>query len=558
MEWLNIRDTLREFIETNHVFIKFHEEDIIAGYNSINREPNNLDIPKYQKYLKDNVDTKKHNTPNIPPKRTNCQKLLSSVMDEAERYYADEYAEFLLLRSDMADSSFFRNLISRKELSNSIEYANHRDHAAHTVYNYLLGWYFYVNCEAIQELLNIQIDHLQNKLQVNKIKNEEFFGNAWINASLMHDIGYVFDGSIPSLSNNSSNEHIKEAAATVQNFFNHRFWYESRLDTLSIKEVLKNVLQFSIEDFSEAKSMVQLGDMLTSLPNIDQIKNDSEKVTNIFCDKYLKFIDSFELWRLFSKHIYPYQGQNATCNREKRLLLLKKQYYEKMYRGMKGKANGIRTIDHGVSSGLLLLLYHSYFYTIYFQLKNVNPEFENLLGLDKDRAKKEYKMLKNFVTKTLPYPHYSYYSEWYFAGILWATSATALHNIQQENPDVFSELGNEGRLTAEEDPLAYLGILVDIIQEWNRERVHPNTIFFGELPVQSNEVDIRFEHFDGETISHAHNFTPSKYEFVSSSKKIAVVFEDSKIAKRVGQNLTKCLVDSHKYVIILDNENYKN
>jgi hypothetical protein len=50
--------------------------------------------------------------------------------------------------------------------------------------------------------------------------------------------------------------------------------------------------------------------------------------------------------------------------------------------------------------------------------------------------------------------------------ILRGTAATAIHNIQQlEGP--FYEAGkNYGPLTLEEDPLAYPGILVDILEEW--------------------------------------------------------------------------------------------
>jgi len=45
--------------------------------------------------------------------------------------------------------------------------------------------------------------------------------------------------------------------------------------------------------------------------------------------------------------------------------------------------------------------------------------------------------------------------------VVWATAAVALHNVQQ------TKGWPSEPLRLDEDPLAYLGILVDILQEWD-------------------------------------------------------------------------------------------
>lgn len=82
----------------------------------------------------------------------------------------------------------------------------------------------------------------------------------------------------------------------------------------------------------------------------------------------------------------------------------------------------------------------------------------------------------------------SYHAYWWWTSIVWATAAVAIHNLQQQGkrwPGCRDEITP---LTLSEDPLAYLGILVDVLQEWDRYTVFRTSIFTGKLPLQGKDV----------------------------------------------------------------------
>lgn len=69
-------------------------------------------------------------------------------------------------------------------------------------------------------------------------------------------------------------------------------------------------------------------------------------------------------------------------------------------------------------------------------------------------------------------------------------AATCIHNIQQL-PHTWPGLKKEvGQLDYKEDSIAYLGIMVDIIQEWDRYTVFKDSIITGALPIQGRDVEV--------------------------------------------------------------------
>ncbi|MRS05303.1 hypothetical protein EG832_19120, partial [bacterium] len=327
-----INDVLREFVSYDKDFTNFCIEDLKRGYHSRNAsEPDHPDMKRYTTMFQHNLSEKQLEGTGVKAKSINYLKFFNSTMDEPRQFYADEFAEFILFRSDMHDAAFFRNLISKKELAREVDYTKHRDHASHTLYNYLLGWYLYKNCPPIQHEINKKIEWLQTRTGA-KLPFMDFFGNAWVNASLMHDIGYIFEGSIPSSTNSPYNERVRQGAAIVQTFFYHRFWFDSKLDSKSIRHQLTNTLNFNIEDFNEAQSFIQLGDKLATLPDVDQIQNASRTIPGLIKDK-MKYFDSFEVWRTFCSKIFANPNDPETLKLEKRLEKLKDSYYERMYKG---------------------------------------------------------------------------------------------------------------------------------------------------------------------------------------------------------------------------------
>jgi hypothetical protein len=99
--------------------------------------------------------------------------------------------------------------------------------------------------------------------------------------------------------------------------------------------------------------------------------------------------------------------------------------------------------------------------------------------------------------------------EYWWSGIVWATAACAVHNMQQQNnwPSAY----RPGKLTLDDDPLAYLGILVDSIQDWDRYMVfHSRT----RMPIQG--IDVKLQIQGGKAVVE---FPPDQKDRVGKLKK---------------------------------------
>ncbi len=503
----NIRDYLIRSFKEGSDFYVFHVDPLIRKQKDLS--PRHRYFNEYTELLKKGTDLSTDGE---------LAQFLYATNDEKRNYLADDYTDFLLFRVDMKDANYFRRGVSLREMSRDIDYERHRDHAAHTLFNYLLGWIFYQQT-TIRDEIDAVIRRVKSKTYtLTSESDSNFFGMMWCYVSLFHDIGYLFEGTLPAGSLDESNERIKRGTSWVSNFFLHRFWFDAEIDSISIKKILYKYLDIEPIDFDNVKSMIALGDILTSLYNINEIKKSVDKINaNFFPDDLRRtnfnYWDSFKIWEIFYENFF---GKTPHFERIK---ILKKAYYENMYKG--NEESGLRNIDHGISSGLLMLLYSSYYNSIFFNLRNINASHEELsLKLDEATRSEWFEIFKNdgtYYTKPgdtfgeemvvferisnfifeSSYPHFEYHSEWFFTGILWATSAAAIHNIQQEQPSKwFDSIRSDdhlGLLYIEDDPLAYLGILVDIIQQWDRHRVFPNPALIRKIPVQSKDVSVAIE-----------------------------------------------------------------
>jgi len=126
----------------------------------------------------------------------------------------------------------------------------------------------------------------------------------------------------------------------------------------------------------------------------------------------------------------------------------------------------VRVLDHGVCGGLLQLAASTYYYRLHASARLTSNARSNL-------AKK---ILRD-----------DWSPAFWWTGIVWGTAATGLHNIQQISAAAKLDVDWPRKLQFADDPLAYLGILVDIIQEWNRYSVFKKLA--GE-PIQGIEVEL--------------------------------------------------------------------
>ena len=126
---------------------------------------------------------------------------------------------------------------------------------------------------------------------------------------------------------------------------------------------------------------------------------------------------------------------------------------------------------------------------------------------------------------------------WWWAAILWATAATALHSIMQQS-DNFPEEKRPAKLELSEDPLTYLGILVDSIQVWDRYTVSHESVIGGNTPLPIQAIDVKAEH------------TAEPNDAGKPNPTLTLTFRDSKVADNIRKELNQALVDWDKYVEI--------
>jgi hypothetical protein len=227
-------------------------------------------------------------------------------------------------------------------------------------------------------------------------------------------------------------------------------------------------------------SLAGIGDSLRTLGELSRLQaaafNEMKKKVTLDKDHPLRRNnslpqDAFELW---GQH-YQSVGQPSMVRRMKRLA---KVFEFLLHSGMSGQ--GLRLLDHGVCSGLLLLLYTTDYFSIYFGLGDSPPK------------KKTDSAPWTRFRKDVPSPNAPVFAHWWWSGIVWGTAACALHNVQQmSQSDLPVDLKEEDHpLSIEEDPLAYLGILVDCVQEWDRYTTSQESVIGGRLPLQGTDVTL--------------------------------------------------------------------
>ena len=83
---------------------------------------------------------------------------------------------------------------------------------------------------------------------------------------------------------------------------------------------------------------------------------------------------------------------------------------------------------------------------------------------------------------------YPYNYEFWWTGIVWATASAAIHDMQQRK--TWSKGVKPGPLRLEDEPLTYLGVMVDCLQDWDRYYVFHSS---DRSPVQGTDVLLGME-----------------------------------------------------------------
>lgn len=142
-------------------------------------------------------------------------------------------------------------------------------------------------------------------------------------------------------------------------------------------------------------------------------------------------------------------------------------------------------LDHGVCSGLILLNFATFYFSA-VALASTRP----------DRLTRDW--VNHPDRRAVPY------SSWWNKAV-WGTGAAAVHNITQlalkaqrahvPHSDVL-RYPKIVPLSLKEDPIAYLGLLVDILQDWDRYSSRRGAYVLQRgrmagLPLQNGEVFVK-------------------------------------------------------------------
>jgi hypothetical protein len=397
-------------------------------------------------------------------------RFLTATMDEVRLSTSTRVALDILATIGLSDAGRFREAVLRRELYGTIAYDRQRDHSSHTLYNYLLGWYFLINSPRLraaftEELTKRGIPHVS--LQPFK-DSYTFFGCVWQYASLLHDIGYMFEGSRSRMSFEESSKQASIGAQVAKDYFNHTFWVESEVDITPFKRQLFARLGEHLcpPAFDNTNTLWEIADELRDLGNLIELQTAVVETVNsatAIKDRVPLLgnhhVDAFELWA----HHYERFG-NPTMG--DRIRSVSKIFGKLIDTGLPGP--NICLLDHGVCGGLLQLSAATYYYRLYAAASKVGavkpPEVAMFL---KDRG---------------------WSPAFWWTGIVWGTAAVAVHNVQQMGATAEKlDSGWPGKLELSHDPLCYLGVLVDIIQEWDRYSVFKS---IDREPIQGIEVEL--------------------------------------------------------------------
>jgi hypothetical protein len=386
------------------------------------------------------------------------RRFLTATMDEVRITTSNRAALEILKTIGLADFALFRDAVLRRELTAEIAYPNQRDHSSHTLYNYLLGWYFYIHSTTVRNALAQEFTKRNVPSSHYPFTDEAtFFGCVWQYVSLLHDVGYMFEGGLSTLSF-KPNEQAKIGAEVAQQYFTRSVPQDYATDQHTIAKDLGEELSppkfevgslgkisHELEAVGNLKSLLE--HVIVALDHTDVPKPDSAAFT----------ANGFDLWTQY----YECFGNRKMAQRVRSL---RKVFNAIVDRGLPGA--GVRLIDHGVAGGLIQLLASTYYYRLHAAARSPGSSSSALAQRIRSN---------------------DWSPAFWWTAIVWGTAATALHNIQQMGAAKKLDAQWPGKLRLTDDPLAYLGIMVDIIQEWNRYSVFKK---LDSEPIQGIEVEL--------------------------------------------------------------------
>lgn len=453
------------------------------------------------------------------------EKFFKATLDEVRLHYAERFTRSILERFDLDDAMHFHEAVLSRELTGSMTYEKQRDHAAHTLNNYLLGWFFFSHCKKLRDAVGTAIGKRRKWEGEQSLHTR--FGNVWVWASLLHDVGYLLEGNVQRVSPEVQHASIVAGARVIQDYFDHRFWFEVSGGSLDLRDELcaKNPAQDLVPRIDGSS----IASVATSLSRIPVTKELQEAVAQALRadDKSLPEPLHSDAFRLWHQHFAMYDTKEADATTQmtmaNRVDSVRRWFEGVLWDGY--PAEGFRILDHGVCSGLILLQFSTFYFSVLEKARQnkASPWSRKWFEDEQDRANVK--------------------PRFWWDSVVWGTGAAAVHNIvqvalkyQDDAPaaDVQTHRYPEmKKLALDEDPIAYLGLLVDLLQEWDRYSVRRGTYVLSrgrpstKLPLQSCEVEMGEE-----------------------ADRVVLDVGSEDIAKRIIKDLTLCLTNWEELVEI--------
>ena len=207
--------------------------------------------------------------------KTDLRRFLTATMDEIRIIASSRVALEILKTIGIADSAKFREAVLRRELLGTIAYEKQRDHSSHTLYNYLLGWYFFSRCDRLKDALigefakravpHATLEPFQD--------NNKYFGCVWQYASLLHDIGYMFEGSLSRMAFETSSKQAEIGARVAHEYFNRAVWLEYGIDLPVMRVRLFDSLgpDFQPPSYNITESLGDIADELRTVGSLESL-----------------------------------------------------------------------------------------------------------------------------------------------------------------------------------------------------------------------------------------------------------------------------------------------
>ena len=346
------------------------------------------------------------------------ENLFNAKSDIRRLYHAQEFANLVLTIYDFGDILIMRDIVAKQELRRLISYGKQKDHTAHTVYLYLLGIWLYDHSKKFRTAFMNTIN------ESNATNAARKFLSQWLDASLLHDIGYAFF----DLSDDTIQDRM-----VIDDIYSWRWITElySRDEMTARRPKESSMLKFrAIHDDWLNKHGKHMPPPTASYSHGQTIE-------------VLKRLDSAP-WLAALKGDDDWKSGSVS-----RALSLGRGWLDLMNYGeqvaRKGYASKNPTpgcVDHAVASGLLLFQYTSYWYWLMNQAR-----IQNKFLYEKIRGKHTYE-IEHLQDEVVP-----------------ACRAVAYHNVQ-------STVAGADRILKEvtlmKHPLVYLAILCDELQNWDR------------------------------------------------------------------------------------------